>query len=201
MVDPATGLVAKDASGNYLLANNADEGTSAKYIAYAFKDGTTTFNDTTRAELPQVGKVNVTFNNASATGVTTTQTANDGSQDFDNLGQTVIIGESFGTKVFKDILTESGENYTVTITTGTYAPHTNGGYESVKIDTTAVTTTITDLATPSKVFVKIEAITDTVFESQNLKYKVTIVDESGNPVTVPTGKNIIVALDYSDNGS
>lgn len=200
-IDPTTGLVAKDASGNYLLANIADEGTSAKYIAYAFKDGTATFNDTTRDELPQVGKVNVTFNNASATGVTTTQTANDGSQDFDNLGQTVIIGESFGTKVFKDILTESGENYTVTITTGTYAPHTNGGYESVTIDTTAVTTTITDSATPSKVFVKIEAITDTIFESQNLKYKVTIVDESGNPVTVPTGKNIIVALDYSDNGA
>ena len=195
----SNGNVIKDGSGNYVLANTVNENTDAKYIAYAFNNGETTFTDATRLDT-QVGKVDISFHNGSATGVDTTQTTTNGSQDFDNKSQTITIGESFSTKVFNDVLTENAENYTVSIDTGSYAVDTvNGGYESVTIDTTAVTTTINDSIIPMKVFVKIEPVTDIVNESENLKYKLTIVDENGVPVTVPVGENITVELDYSGN--
>ena len=50
-----------------------------------------------------------------------------------------------------------------------------------------------------KVFVKIEPITDTVNESENLEYKVSLVDVDGNEVNVPTGKSITVDLIYTND--
>ena len=195
----SNGNVIKDGTtGNYVLANTADEDTYANYIAYAFNYGESEYNDSTKLTT-QVGKVDVSFTDGTAKGVITTQTTTDGSQDFDNKAQTITIGESFSTKVFNDVLKEGTENYTVSIDSGSYAVDTvNGGYESVTIDTTAVTTTINDSTIPMKVFVKIEPVTDTVNESGDLEYKVTLVDVDGNEVNVPTGKSITVDLTYTN---
>ena len=52
-----------------------------------------------------------------------------------------------------------------------------------------------------KVFVKIEAITDTANEGGNLKYKVVIVNKDGEEVKVPAGKSIDVELIYNKNST
>lgn len=191
----ANGNVLKDGNGDYLLANSALEGNDAGYIAYAFEFGTTQFNDSTKLDM-QVGKVNVTFSDNTANGVGT-QTLTNGTQDFDNTAQTITLGQSFSTEVFNDIINEGNENYTVNIVDGSYVKDTtNGGYESVSIDMTPVTTTITDFT--SKVFVKIEPDIDEIGEGGNLKYKVTLVDENGEEVLVPTGKTVTVELRYDN---
>ena len=186
------GNVLKDGNGNYLLANEAEEGTSANYIAYAFENGTTIFNDSTKLSV-QTGTVNISFQNDTAIG-TPTKTLTDGTQDFNNTPKTsVSIGQSFSTEVFKDLVAESEEYYKIIIDNNSYS----GNYESVNIDTNPVTTTIHD----EKVFVKIEAITDTANEGGNLKYKVSIVNRDGEEIKVPTGKTITVNLDYEGNTS
>jgi hypothetical protein len=63
--------------------------------------------------------------------------------------------------------------------------------------TSAVTTTIKD----AKVFVKIEAIDNEANESENLTYKVSIVNVNGDEVKVPTGKEIKVNLSYEGSSS
>ncbi|MFY9089841.1 beta strand repeat-containing protein [Arcobacter aquimarinus] len=186
------GNVLKDGNGNYLLANEAEEGTNANYIAYAFENGTTIFNDSTKFSI-QTGTVNISFQNDTATGAST-KTLTDGSQDFNNTPKTsVSIGQSFSTEVFKDLASESTEKYKVVIDSNSY----NGNYESVKIDTNPVTTTIHD----EKLFVKIEPITDVANEGANLKYKIVIVNKDGEEVKVPTGKSITVDLNYEGNTS
>jgi hypothetical protein len=191
------GDVLKDINGDYLLANTAQEGNEANYIAYAFEQGTAQFNDTTKLDI-QVGTVDISFENGTATGIAT-QTIANGTQDFNNTGQTITLGQSFNTQVFNDIINEGSENYTVKIVDNSYTKSTiSGGYESVTIDTTAVTTTITDFT--SKVFVKIEPIEDVVNESEPLKYKVVLVDENGVEVNVPSGKTVTVTLDYGVDG-
>lgn len=192
------GAVLKDVNGDYLLANSVLEGNEANYIAYAFESGTTVFNDSTILGI-QVGKVDVNFSDNTAEGVAT-QTLTNGTQDFNNTAQTITLGQSFSTEVFNDIINEGNENYTVNIVNGSYVKDTlNGGYESVAIDTTPVTTTISDLT--SKVFVKIEPEIDEIGEGGNLKYKVTLVDENGNEVVVPSGKTVTVELKYEEEGS
>ncbi|MGE4462236.1 MAG: Calx-beta domain-containing protein, partial [Arcobacter sp.] len=186
------GNVIKDGNGNYLLANEAEEGTNANYIAYAFENGTITFNDTTKLSV-QTGIVDISFQNDTATG-SPTKTLTDGTQDFNNTPKTsVSIGESFSTEVFKDLVSESTEKYTVTIDNNSYS----GNYESVNIDTNPVTTTIHE----EKLFVKIEPITDTTNEGGNLKYKVSIVNRDGEEIKVPAGKSITVDLNYEGNTS
>ncbi|MCT7504593.1 Ig-like domain-containing protein [Aliarcobacter cryaerophilus] len=186
------GNVIKDGNGNYLLANEAEEGTNANYIAYAFENGTTIFNDYTKISV-QTGSVDISFQNDTATG-TSTKTLTDGSQDFNNTQKTsVSIGQSFSTEVFRDLASESTEKYKVVIDSNSYS----GNYESVNIDTTAVTTTIHD----EKLFVKIEQITDVANEGANLKYKVVIVNKDGEEVKVPTGKTLTVNLSYEGNTS
>ncbi|MDY0116808.1 MAG: cadherin-like domain-containing protein, partial [Sulfurimonadaceae bacterium] len=178
----SNGNVIKDGSGNYVLANTAYEGNNAKYIAYAFKDGTITFNDNTKLGT-QTGTVKVGFTDGTATGGT----------DFGNGEQTITIGTAFQTNIIIDAIAEGDENYTVAIKTNTYS----GNYESVTLDTANVTTTIKD----AKLFVKIEAVTDTAQEGANLQYKVSIVNSAGDAVEVPAGKSITVNLDYADNGT
>lgn len=186
------GNVIKDVSGNYLLANEAEEGTNANYIAYAFENGTTTFNDSTKLDV-QTGVVDISFHNNTAFGATT-KTLTDGTQDFNNSAKTsVTIGQSFSTEIFKDLVNESTENYTVTIDNNSY----NGNYESVNIDTNPVTTTIHD----EKLFVKIEAIDNEAFEGENLTYKISIVNKDGDLVEVPAGKSIDVELIYNKNST
>ncbi len=194
----SNGNVLKDGNGDYLSANSVLEGNEGNYIAYAFDFGTTQFNDSTKLDM-QVGKVNVNFSDSTANGVGT-QTLTNGTQDFNNTTQTITLGQSFSTEVFNDIINEGNENYTVNIVDGSYAQDSlNGGYESVTIDTAPVTTTISDLT--SKVFVKIELVDGIANESENLKYKVVLVDENGVEVTVPSGKTVTVTLNYDIDGN
>ncbi|MCT7433311.1 cadherin-like domain-containing protein [Aliarcobacter cryaerophilus] len=187
------GNVLKDIDGNYLLANKAEEGTTAKYIAYAFKDGETTFNDSTKLK-NQTGTVDIQFQNGTATGSTTGDTTDTtGTKDFNNTSKSITLGTAFSTEVFKDSTDEGDENYTVTIKDGSYT----GNYESVEIDTNPVTTTIFD----EMIFVKIVAITPETNEGGNLKYKVVLVNSSGDEVKVPAGKNLVVNLAYTGNTS
>ncbi|MGJ0320459.1 Calx-beta domain-containing protein [Aliarcobacter cryaerophilus] len=185
------GNVLKDIDGNYLLANKAEEGTNAKYIAFAFEKDTTTFNDNTKLA-NQTGKVDIIFTDGTAKGYASAST--DGTKDFNNTSKSQIdIGTAFSTEVFKDSTDEGDENYTVTIKDGSYT----GNYESVEIDTNPVTTTIFD----EMIFVKIVPITDVTNEGGNLKYKVVLVNSSGDEVNVPSGKDLVVNLDYAGNTS
>ena len=188
------GNVLKDASGDYLDANTAYEGGVAKYIAYAFKEGETTFNDTTKLAT-QAGSLKVEFTNGTAAGIDA-ETKTDGSEDFINNEQTITIGTAFKTDIILDTVAEGDENFTVAIKDDSYTNSTNS-YKSVEIKTEAVTTTIKD----AKIFVKIEAVTDTAQEGGSLKYKVSIVNSAGEEVKVPVGNSIIVNLDYADNGT
>lgn len=194
----ANGEVLKDGSGHYLVANTVNEGNDAKYVAYAFEPGTTVFNDATRLA-EQFGQVGVQFADSTATGVSS-QTVTNGTQDYNNTPQTITLGQAFSTSVFNDVMNEGDETYTVTITANSYQKQTNGaGYESVEINVQPVTTTIKDFT--STVFVKIESLVGEVWEGTKLKYKLTIVDEQGDPVTIPNGKTVTVALNYQGEGS
>ncbi|WP_151951562.1 Calx-beta domain-containing protein [Aliarcobacter butzleri] len=193
------GNVLKDPiTGEYLDANRAEEGTNANYIAYAFKKGTTTFNDTTKLA-NQTGTVDIEFHDGTdidkAEGNPTEDISDtSGKKDFNNTPQSnVQIGQAFNTKVFSDNRSEGEEKYTVTITANTY----NGDYETVEIDTAPVTTTIFD----EMVFVKIVPITEVTNEGGDLKYKVVLVNASGDEVTVPSDstKDLKVYIDFDDN--
>lgn len=175
------GIVIKDGSGNYMQANEVYEGEDAKYIAYAFENDETTFNDETRLDI-QNGTVDISFSNGTATSVT----------DFDSTSQTITIGVAFDTATMIDTLVEGEENYTVTIDNDSYS----GNYESVETDTSAVTTTLKDV----KLYVKIEAVDNEANESENLTYKLSIVNKNGDLVEVPVGKSIDVNLIYNQNG-
>lgn len=178
------GNVLKDGSGNYLQANEVYEGEDANYIAYAFEEGENSFNDSTRLDI-QIGTVNISFHNGSAIG---------GNMDFNSAPQTsVTIGQAFNTNTLLDTTAEGSENYTVTIDDNSYS----GNYESVEIDTSPVTTILKD----AKLFVKIEAIDNEANESENLTYKISIVNSAGNPVEVPAGKDLTVNLNYEGNTS
>lgn len=180
------GVVIKDGSGNYQLANSADEvtGSKAKYIAYAFNDGETTFSDATKLTT-QVGQVNVEFTDGTAVGINaTTLTNTNGTEDYNKTPQTIQIGQSFSTEIFKDLAADGGQTYTVKLLDNTYASYNGSSYESVNTDNTAVTTTIKEV-----LFAKIEAVDNEANESETLTYTITIVDELGNPVTV-TGDEI-----------
>ncbi|MGE4511128.1 MAG: hypothetical protein AB7D43_08510, partial [Sulfurimonadaceae bacterium] len=195
----SSGNVLKDGNGNYLDINEVYEGINGNYIAYAFKKEETSFNDSTRLDT-QVGSVDVSFADGSASGVenSSSSSSTNGTEDYNKTSQKIKIGEAFSTETFIDSSIEGDETYTVTIDDNSYTSDTtNGGYESVEIDTSAVTTTIKD----AKVFVKIEAIDNEVNESENLTYKVSIVNVNGDEVKVPTGKEIKVNLSYEGSSS
>ncbi len=191
------GDVIKDVNGNYQLANSVDEGNAANYIAYAFEKGTSEYKDSTKLQI-QAGSIDVNFNNDEAVGAAE-QTKFDGTQDFKNITKTINIGESFSTDTYNDVITENSEVYNVTLDANSYVLNSGNGYESVEIDTTPVETTINDFT--AKVFVKIEPVVDTTYEGDSLEYVVSLVDENGNVVTIPTGKSISVDLSYSNNGA
>ncbi|MDD5118582.1 MAG: Calx-beta domain-containing protein [Sulfuricurvum sp.] len=151
----ASGAALTDGSGNYLVANSAEEGSSSKYMALAFSSATD-FTTSTKLAL-QTGTVTVAFSDVNAVGVAT-QTTNDGSQDYKNSAQTVNVGEAFSTAAFDDYLSDNGETFKVAIDAASYAASaTTGGYETVAINTDPVTTTITDSSLPAIVTVKLVA--------------------------------------------
>ncbi|PUE66419.1 hypothetical protein [Arcobacter lacus] len=188
------GNVLKDINGNYLDANKAEEGTFAKYIAYAFKDGETIFKDDTKLNT-KIGKINISFYDNTATGNSSSD-ENDitGLKDYNNLSKSQVeVGVAFSTEVFRDKIDEPEELYNVIIDQNSYI----GNYENVKIDSNPVTTTIFD----EIIFVKIEPITTITNEGLNLKYKIVVVNSSGEEVKVPIGKDIKVDLFYEGNTS
>ena len=133
-----------DGNGDYTFANGVNEGSDAKYMAVAFEPGETTFSPGTQLA-NQVGTIDVTFANGTGTGANA-QTTSDGSEDFNNTAQaTITLGQAITTATYDDYLSDNGETFTVAITDNSYAPDGAGnGYENVAIDTSAVTTTITD---------------------------------------------------------
>jgi len=138
-----------DGSGNYTFANDVNEGDAANYMALAFEPGETVFSPSTKIA-DQVGTIDVTFNNGSATGASS-QTAKDGSQDYDSDAQaTITLGTTISTATFDDYMSDDGETFTIAIDAGSYTrPTATTGYEDVAIDTTVVTTTIKDNTNPN----------------------------------------------------
>ena len=176
-------------------------------MAVAFSPIETIFSPTTQLQL-QEGTVSVTSrdtNPSDASGTASTQTTQDGSEDYVISTQTVTLGESFLVSTLDDYMSDDAEKYEVVINDGTYtAPSSGDVYENVSIDTNAVTTTITDDAIPNEeidtVYVKITNDM-TAIEGHNLTHTVTLVDKDGNLVTVPLGESITVNLEYtSSNG-
>jgi len=125
--------------------------------------------------------------------------------------------------VYDDYVRDGGEQFTVIITDKSYTPPSTGAlYEDVTIDTTVVTTTITDnpaqdtenpgtpteptdpedptdtpsYGTDDSVYVRI-LDNDVASEGDVLTHKVQLVDASGNAVTVPTGETITITLTYA----
>nr|WP_275853321.1 cadherin-like domain-containing protein [Sulfurimonas sp. SAG-AH-194-C20] len=212
-------LVAADVNGDpifeadgitYTYVNDAQEGSVAQYIAVAFAPDETVF--TTDTEITPNGTVDVTFADSSATGAST-QTAIDGTQDYDNDGQTVTVGQAFSTAIFDDYLKEGTHDFVVNITTGSYTPPSaTTGYENV-VESGSVTTTIGDdevATTPpgdetpnepiDTVYVQISN-NDSTIEGGELTHTLTLVDKDGNTVNIPSGSTITVDLTYtSSNG-
>ena len=134
-------LVACDSNGNpildldgktYTFVNEVNENNPASYMAIAFDPNATVFTTDTKLS-NQIGTVTI-----STTDVDATQSA-----DYVNTqSQTVTLDTAFSIDTLDDFLSDSGEQYTVSIDTNSYAPSI-GGYENVSIDGT-VTTTITD---------------------------------------------------------
>ncbi len=194
-------IIRDPATGDYQVANSVIEGETAHYMALAFRPGTTTFNDDSVLDAAlQQGTVDISFHDGSAGGASS-QSTNDGSQDFDNDPQvSVQLGSVIGTETFNDIVNDDGETYTVTIDADSYTrPSAGGGYEDVSIDTSPVTTTIYDGAVPTKVFVKLFH-DDSAPEGGQLTHTVELVDENGDPVTVAAGETITVTIDYNGYG-
>ena len=133
-----------DGNGNYIVVNEVNEGDHPNYMALAFVPGTTTFNASTETPT-QEGTVAVTLSNSTATGTSSFTPTFDGSEDYDNDGQTVTLGMVFSTSTFDDFFSDDGETFTVQITDGSYtSPTATTGYENVNINTDPVTTTIRD---------------------------------------------------------
>ncbi|RUM56262.1 MAG: hypothetical protein DSY85_03235, partial [Marinomonas sp.] len=211
-----------DSNNHYTFANTVPEGGDANYMAIAFAPTETVFSPDTKLA-NQVGTVNITFANEGATGANT-QSAQDGTEDFNNTAQTsVTLGTVISTAVYDDYVRDGGEQFTVIITDKSYTPPSTGAlYEDVTIDTTVVTTTITDnpaqdtenpgtpteptdpedptdtpsYGTDDSVYVRI-LDNDVASEGDVLTHKVQLVDASGNAVTVPTGETITITLTYA----
>lgn len=142
-------LVAADASGNplivggqYVLAEDVNEGDNGYYIALAFAPGSVPSPAT---QIASNGTIDVAFSDNSATGSLLAQSRFDGTEDYTMTPQTVAIGTAFSTSTFDDYLADSGESFNVRLVDLTYTPPTpTTGYENVTVDTTAVVTTIVD---------------------------------------------------------
>ena len=201
----SSGNALLDSSGNYVLAETVEEGSSAYYIALAFEPGADTINPDHLIDSD--GTVTVKFWDGSATG-SVVQTAIDGSQDYNNIGQTVTIGQMFSAATFDDYLSEGDHNFLVTINPESYSPSgTATSYENVTILPNGVVTTITDDADDEVVDEPIDTVyvqitgNSSVVEGNALTHTVTLVDKDGTVLTVPIGKSITVTLAYSLDGT
>jgi len=199
-----------DNNGKYTFANEVFEGNDAKYMALAFEPNETVFSPSTQLS-QQVGNVDITFSDLTAQG-TLSQMFKDGTQDYDNNPQTVSLGTIISTATFDDYVSDNAEQYTISITNGTYTPN-NGGYENIIIDTSPVTTTITDNdsetppTTPPEESGGYDPVDDTVYvqlitddsvgEGADLVHGIKLVDSTGADVMLEAGQNVTVQLTYT----
>ncbi|MDO9206794.1 MAG: VCBS domain-containing protein [Sulfuricurvum sp.] len=182
-------LFALDGNGNRVAANEVAEGSNPSYIAVAF--------DKNNGELNISGTVQVAFTDNSATGSGT---------DYVSTTKTVTLGTAFTTTTTDDYLSDNNENFTVSLIDRTFSNAAT--YESIDIDTTAVTTTIkdnTDTLVPGGEIggfgpedtVYVQLITnDTVSEGGTLQHTVKLVDSHGTAITVAAGETISVNITY-----
>ena len=196
-----------DADGNYTFANEVIEGESSHYMALAFTPEETVFSPDTKLE-NQLGTIDVTFGDESATG-SDEQSAIDGSEDYNNTAQsTVTLGTVITTDAFDDYLADNEEQFTISISDGSYAQEDGEGYENVDIDTNAVTTTIKDgsdegdSANQEIDTVYVQLYTDATQEEADdtpLTHTLKLVDKDGNEVMLPEDETVTVNLVYADD--
>ena len=179
----ASGNPVLDGSGNYTFTNGVNEGSDAKYMALAFDPTETTFSPATKITT-QAGTVDVSLSNGTATGAST-QSVTDGSQDFDNDAQTITLGTVISVATFDEYMSDNSETFTIAIDANSYTrPTPTTGYEDVVIDTSLITTTITDNSstnTPNNTTDGVEVSADSVI------IKLVALDASGNPVLDGSG--------------
>ena len=197
-------LVACDASGapildtdgkTYVLANAVTEGFSGNYMAVAFDPSATTFTIDTKIAT-QGGTVKIGYGTdndnmtANATGGSSAST--DGSKDYNNSTKTVTVGRSFSVQTFDDFAVDNNEVFTVKINANSYThPSTGAVYENVILNSAVVKTTITTDLNPDTVYAIID--TDkTLAEGDTITHTVSLVNSSGQSVTVPAGSNITI---------
>ncbi|MEV9476131.1 hypothetical protein [Aliarcobacter butzleri] len=202
--DPSITTVAqlpKDSNGVLIIDkdNITPEGGKLYYIAVAV--------DSNGKPLDvQSGKVDVSYGATPDNGTTDDYTKQLGKET------QVTIGERFEVIAKDDYYAEGDEKFNVIISNPKETP-----YDKVKVDegNKTVTSTITDnpankdTENPTKptepngygeedtVYVKIEG-NPTVVEGGKLSHTVTLVDQYGKPVTVPTGQSVIITLTYKE---
>ena len=181
-----------------MFANEVNEDNAASYMALAFEPGATVYTTATvLSDADQIGSITVTSadtNPVDAHGVTA-QTLNDGTQDYTSTtAQQVDLNTAFTIDTLDDWKSDNGEEFTVAIDTASYvADAANGGYENVKIDTAAVTTTILDdTGTPNDLPDGPEPDHEAVI------IKLVACDVSGNPIFEADGKTYTYVNDAQE---
>ncbi|MEV9616090.1 hypothetical protein, partial [Aliarcobacter butzleri] len=167
----------KDANGEYLTQNEVPEGNNAYYVVLAFEPNTTKFNDTTKLDV-QSGTVEVQTVDKNATGITT-QTKEDGTQDYISKTEKVELGKVISVKTLDDWKADNGEQYEIKITDKSYEHPTTGAvYENVVTDKNPVTTTIKDNTTDKPN----DPSTTETNGMEKVILKIVAVGEDGNPI-------------------
>ncbi|MCT7533817.1 hypothetical protein N5U22_10360 [Aliarcobacter cryaerophilus] len=202
----------KDANGDYLTQNEVPEGNNAYYVVLAFEPNTTKFNDNTKLDI-QSGTVEVQTFDKNATG-TTTQTKEDGTQDYISKTQKVELGKVISVETLDDWKSDNNEQFEIKITDKSYQHPSTPVYENVVTNTDPVTTTIKDNTTPNTetnvedvkiVLVAVSSATTTIADITNsdgtlkvtntnetpeggkLYYIAVAVDKDGKPLATQGG--------------
>ncbi|MDN5117031.1 Ig-like domain-containing protein, partial [Aliarcobacter butzleri] len=167
----------KDANGDYLTQNEVPEGNNAYYVVLAFEPNTTKFNDNTKLDI-QSGTVEVQIFDKNATG-TTTQTKEDGTQDYISKTEKFELGKVISVETLDDWKADNGEQYEIKITDKSYEHPTTGAvYENVVTDKNPVTTTIKDNTTDKPN----DPSTTETNGMEKVILKIVAVGEDGNPI-------------------
>ncbi|MFW0702519.1 hypothetical protein ACN09M_05825, partial [Aliarcobacter butzleri] len=167
----------KDANGDYLTQNEVPEGNNAYYVVLAFEPNTTKFNDNTKLDI-QSGIVEVQTFDKNATG-TTTQTKEDGTQDYISKTEKFELGKVISVETLDDWKADNGEQYEIRITDKSYEHPTTGAvYENVVTDKNPVTTTIKDNTTDKPN----DPSTTETNGMEKVILKIVAVGEDGNPI-------------------
>jgi hypothetical protein len=139
-------------------------------------------------ENPEPGTISVGFNDVST----------QGSDDFDNRSQTVVINEVFSTKTYDDNKSEGDEQFEIGILPNTAAGKITDAYEELTVSTDKVITTITD--EPEDAVFAVISNQGPVDEGTESRFTVSLVDMNGDPVVVQKGESIKVTVNF-ENGT